>query len=173
MYDNESVKQSFGFYFDKAKSVNSFTQKCTVRLCDKAKADFINVKSIGAKGDGTTDDTDILQYALDNYKTVYIPSGVFIISKGLKITQDETRITGNWKSSIIRLKSNTTVEYILSTNKTYRWTIENIRIDGNKSNGGVATYGLYHPEYSAESGTSFDNCLITKYLKEMKRNNSN
>lgn len=43
VYDNESVKQSFGFYFDKAKSVNSFTQKCTVRLCDKAKADFINV----------------------------------------------------------------------------------------------------------------------------------
>lgn len=43
VYDNESVKQSITSYYDKAKSVNSFTQKCTVRLCDKATADFIDV----------------------------------------------------------------------------------------------------------------------------------
>jgi hypothetical protein len=45
----------------------------------------INVKDYGAVGDGVTDDSDKIQYCLDNFvgKTIFLPNGIFIITKPL------------------------------------------------------------------------------------------
>lgn len=68
--------------------------------------DFINVKQMGAKGDGITNDTEAIQKAI-NYagkensgiykgknKTVYIPAGVFIVNKPLNITANFSTVKG-------------------------------------------------------------------------------
>ena len=49
----------------------------TTQLADvaKSKLSFVNVKALGAKGDGVTDDTAIIQAAFDIYPNVYIPEG--------------------------------------------------------------------------------------------------
>jgi glucan 1,3-beta-glucosidase len=57
---------------------------------------FISVKSAGAKGDGTTDDTAALQKVLDSAtsdQVVYFDHGAYVITSTLKIPKD-IKITG-------------------------------------------------------------------------------
>lgn len=45
----------------------------------------VSVKALGAKGDGSTDDTAIIQSALATYRKVYVPGGTYKISGELVI----------------------------------------------------------------------------------------
>ena len=38
---------------------------------------WVNIRSLGAKGDGTTDDTDALRKAIAQHRTIYLPSGQY------------------------------------------------------------------------------------------------
>ena len=46
---------------------------------------WANLKTLGAKGDGTTDDTKIIQDAIDKYATIYIPQGWYRVSETIKL----------------------------------------------------------------------------------------
>lgn len=52
----------------------------------------LNLKQIGAKADGTTDDASILQYAIDNAisknYTIFLPNGNYLISSTITIDND-------------------------------------------------------------------------------------
>lgn len=77
-------------------------EQVTVQLAQMA----INVKSLGAKGDGVADDTTSIQNALDYAKTsgsvtVLIPDGVYNITKSLRIHANTTVQFGS-KSTLIR-----------------------------------------------------------------------
>jgi len=57
---------------------------------------FVSVKSLGAKGDGVTDDTDAIQNILNNARTdqvVYFDHGAYVISKTVNVPKN-IRITG-------------------------------------------------------------------------------
>jgi hypothetical protein len=45
----------------------------------------VSVKDFGAKGDGVTDDTAAIQAAINNSKSLYIPTGNYLLSNGLTI----------------------------------------------------------------------------------------
>jgi hypothetical protein len=45
----------------------------------------VNVKTLGAKGDGWTDDYDIVQNALDENDCVYLPRGLYLTSRTLQV----------------------------------------------------------------------------------------
>lgn len=62
---------------------------------------FINVKLLGAKGDGVTDDTAIIQNALDKFKSVFIPAGTYKITT-LFINTDNTILGENADSTILK-----------------------------------------------------------------------
>jgi hypothetical protein len=49
-----------------------------------AMATWVNIKSLGAKGDGLTDDTRAIQAAIDQYPNLYVPQGSYRISETLK-----------------------------------------------------------------------------------------
>jgi len=71
-----------------------------------------NVKDFGARGNGTSDDTDAIQRALDtasmNKASLYFPSGTYLINpnRSLRITSN-TRVAGAGASSIIKANNNT------------------------------------------------------------------
>ncbi|KAJ5294891.1 hypothetical protein N7508_009712 [Penicillium antarcticum] len=63
---------------------------------DIEASNFVSVKSAGAKGDGTTDDTEAIQKIFNSYKdgqVIYFDHGAYIITSTIKIPKD-IKITG-------------------------------------------------------------------------------
>ncbi|CAG8893629.1 unnamed protein product [Penicillium egyptiacum] len=61
-----------------------------------AASSFISVKSAGAKGDGTTDDTEAIQKIFNSYKDgqiIYFDHGAYVITSTIKVPKD-IKITG-------------------------------------------------------------------------------
>lgn len=46
---------------------------------------WVNVQEIGAKGDGNTDDTAVLQAAIDAHQALYFPSGFYRLTESLRL----------------------------------------------------------------------------------------
>ena len=59
---------------------------------------WVNLKSLGAKGDGTSDDTEILKQAIKNHTTIYLPSGHYRVTESI-ILKPETNLVGLHPSS--------------------------------------------------------------------------
>lgn len=58
---------------------------------DVAASSFISVKSAGAKGDGTTDDTEAIQKIFNSYKDgqiIYFDHGAYVITSTIKVPKD-------------------------------------------------------------------------------------
>jgi len=53
---------------------------------------WVNLKSLGALGDGTTDDTKAIQDAIDKYETIYVPQGWYRVSETLKLKSNTVLI---------------------------------------------------------------------------------
>jgi hypothetical protein len=110
----------------------------------------INVKMYGAVGDGEADDTEALQKAFDDGAggTVYIPTGVYKITKSLYISSN-TIIEGDGEGSQIILgdgytldqkpwrNDNCTPKYVVvvlaTRENASNITLRNIRLTGNKT----------------------------------------
>jgi hypothetical protein len=48
--------------------------------------DVFNIRDLGAKGDGVTDDTAVFQTALSNCRRVFVPGGVYVLSDEITLT---------------------------------------------------------------------------------------
>ena len=53
---------------------------------------WVNLKSLGAKGDGETDDTKIIQDAVDQNAAVYVPEGIYKINETIKLKPNSVLI---------------------------------------------------------------------------------
>jgi len=60
---------------------------------------IVNVKSLGAVGNGLTDDSDAIQAALDTGGAVYVPQGDYLINNTLRVELDGTVIIGEGPSN--------------------------------------------------------------------------
>jgi Pectate lyase superfamily protein/SMP-30/Gluconolactonase/LRE-like region len=49
---------------------------------------WVNIRSLGAKGDGTTDDTDVLRRAIAQYRAIYLPSGQYRVTDTITLKPD-------------------------------------------------------------------------------------
>ena len=54
---------------------------------------WVNIKDLGAKGDGETDDTRIFEKAIAKHEAIYVPMGSFVISRSLTL-RDKTTMIG-------------------------------------------------------------------------------
>lgn len=61
--------------------------------------DYLNVKQLGVKSDGKTDNTELIQNILNKFNKIYFPSGSYLITKTLKV-KEGTQILGTRKSFI-------------------------------------------------------------------------
>lgn len=111
-----------------------------------------NVKSYGAKGDGTTDDSTAIQAAIDAANAagggvVYIPAGTYLVSNasagngGIHLTSSYANVTlrgAGIGATIIKLADgadNQVVSFVDTTN----CTIEDMTLDGNRANAAGVT----------------------------------
>jgi hypothetical protein len=46
---------------------------------------WVNLKTLGAKGDGETDDTRVILDAIEKYSTIYVPQGLYRISRTIRL----------------------------------------------------------------------------------------
>jgi sugar lactone lactonase YvrE len=53
---------------------------------------WANLQSLGAKGDGTTDDTDAIKKAIAEHRTIYVPSGRYIVTDTITLRPDTVLI---------------------------------------------------------------------------------
>lgn len=53
---------------------------------------WVNVRELGAKGDGHSDDTPALQAAIAGHRAIYLPSGFYIVRDTLKLRPDTVLI---------------------------------------------------------------------------------
>ena len=69
--------------------------------------DVVSVEDYGAVGDGTTDDTDSIQNALDksSARRIFFPKGTYMVSKTIEIPS-QTHIFGEGKNTVIKMKDN-------------------------------------------------------------------
>lgn len=51
-------------------------------------SEWVNVRRLGAKGDNSTDDTAIIQKAIDSHKVVHFPAGFYVVSETLRLRPD-------------------------------------------------------------------------------------
>ncbi|MDV3455760.1 glycosyl hydrolase family 28-related protein [Sphingomonas sp. HF-S4] len=55
-------------------------------------ADWVNVRSLGVKGDGQADDTAAIQRAIDGNRVLYFPTGFYKVTDRLKLRADSVLI---------------------------------------------------------------------------------
>ena len=53
---------------------------------------WVNIRDLGAKGDGSTDDTAVLQKAIREHRTIYLPSGCYVVRDTLQLQPDTVLI---------------------------------------------------------------------------------
>lgn len=129
--DNTEVVDARGGYTVLSARLNEFDR----RLSDIS----FNVKSFGAKGDGTTNDTEAIQGAVDTVLAagggiVYIPPGIYVVSSiqyrgGVVICGAGIGVT------TVKLADNTpNVSVFNCTPEATNVCIRDLTIDGNRDN---------------------------------------
>ena len=101
----------------------------------KKLARVFNVKDYGAKGDGSADDTSAFMAAVTDAGngTVYVPTGTYIISSEIILSDGVTFMGEGYNSCLKRRTgSGTYLVNILAVRSGKNIRITNIRIDGQK-----------------------------------------
>lgn len=154
--------------------------------------DFVNIKQMGAKGNGETDDTEKIQNTIDKYNNVLIPQGTFKITDGLKIKKSNfvlRGLAGNLLKYVgmgAGVFGSTNVAlyptYIFEIKSEDETEIENICIDGVNFNGDgqvfkgghtleapdlthpdPAGYGIWAIYFKKVSNIKIKNCKIENF----------
>jgi Gluconolactonase len=73
----------------------------------QSTAAWVNIKSLGAKGDGKTDDYSIIQAAIDKYETIYFPDGWYKVSETIKLKSNTALIGLHPITTQLMLENNT------------------------------------------------------------------
>ena len=55
-------------------------------------ATWVNLRTLGAKGDGETDETALIQKAIAEHRVLYVPSGRYVVSDTLRLRPDSVLI---------------------------------------------------------------------------------
>ena len=73
----------------------------TIALPDPAT--WVNIREMGAIGDGMTDDTAVLEKAIASHRAIYLPQGTYRITRGLELRQDTVLIGLHCSTTRIKL----------------------------------------------------------------------
>jgi hypothetical protein len=57
-----------------------------------ARDSWVNIRSLGAKGDGATDDTEVLRKAIAGHRAIYFPTGKYVVTGTITLQPDTVLI---------------------------------------------------------------------------------
>ena len=95
----------------------------------------MNVKQLGAKGDGVTDDTSVLTKIFNKIKgkIIYIPKGTYMVSSQIPIYAN-TLIYGDGENSVIKVQAGFPEQkYVLDIRNVSNVLISSLTVHGNSS----------------------------------------
>ena len=129
----------------------------------------VNVRLFGAKGDGVTDDTEVIKnainYALERSCDVYIPYGVYIISDTLEFR--DLKLIGSKKRPKLKMITEKPIMHIHGSSEVYNFILQGCnytKADCIGVNIGNETYTnnpfTIHNVYF---DTGFYDCIYTNY----------
>jgi hypothetical protein len=72
-----------------------------------ARDTWTNLRALGAKGDGTSDDTAIIRQAIAEHRTIYLPSGKYRVSDTIVLKPDTVLIGLNPITTLFALQDST------------------------------------------------------------------
>lgn len=112
---------------------------------------YVNVRSFGATGDGTTDDTTAVLAAISSAassgrRRIYFPAGTYRLTSALTISGDMFLFGDGRDASILKVDhSGNGINYSgnIATRDTDCLTIEHLALKSNNSSAGAALYGAW------------------------------
>lgn len=106
-----------------------------IKLLRLHSSEYVNVKEYGAKGDGITDDTEILMQAFKNYKNLYFPKGSYIFNGSMDDASIENMVGDH--AEIIST-STAGADYMLKIQNKKHVSIRGMKFNSNHiARGGV------------------------------------
>ena len=129
----------------------------------KKTRNVINIKEYGAKGDGVTDDTTVIQNIINTYyatSVIYVPCGVYLVRD--LIIPNETIIFGDGRKSILKCHSSTTLATLNIINNVGNIKIKDLLLDGNNVSN---IHGIYikNSTFQHDTKHKFENLYIQFY----------
>lgn len=166
----EGARKSSGLTFNPSTKNLTVTKINGVDVDDlqeKIKSGYyVNAMEHGAKGDGVTDDTAVLQNLLDNYVGVYLPKAnpYYKVSQ-LKL-HSRNHLLGCGQDSLIESYLNDDSSYIIITDdNAERPIIEKIRLIGNWHMSGI---NFKSTNLAAQTASKVIDCNIEKVINGIK-----
>ncbi|MGH9528553.1 MAG: glycosyl hydrolase family 28-related protein [Terriglobales bacterium] len=91
-YDDVGAEAAIQDVFDTA-SLSALPKPVKSDIPDLPPMDtWVNIRSLGASGDGVTDDTDALKKAIAEHRTIYLPSGQYRVTDTVSLKPDTVLI---------------------------------------------------------------------------------
>lgn len=115
--------------------------------------DVVSVRDLGAVGDGVTDDTAVIQSALDSGKSVYIPQGTYLITAALQLKTTSQMVYGDGQLSV--LLTATDIETMYSSTSVFGVVLADLNFKNTVSE---AITGPTH--FHVHFGTGASGCTI-------------
>ena len=131
------TRYTFGYNINRA-NVEVITDNSATTEYDGASS-VANVRHYGAKGNGSDDDTDAIQAAIDSGLPVYFPAGTYIVSSQLDVETDNQIID----LGIATVKRADAFEGHLFYITGLEAQIKNGVIDGNYANQSGSRYNFF------------------------------
>lgn len=98
----------------------------------------VNIKQLGAKGDGLTDNTQIIQYAINNYSNILLLNENYLVTNSIVINNSNKNILGKSKSSTITYNGDDSSDFIIKISENAKKVnISNIYFNGNNKINGI------------------------------------
>jgi len=137
-------------------------------------SEIVSVKDFGAVGDGATDDTDKIQAAIDAGagKTVFFPTGTYLISKTINVSNDHTSIFGENSQATIILGNFAVGDILYFGNPTKETTglnVSGILVDSSVNKTSGAAFRFYRCTRSVISNiiaSGQDRYQLNNYLHD-------
>lgn len=132
--------------------------------------DWVNIKELGAAGDGVTDDTEVFEKAIKNYRSIYLPQGKYLITRGLELEKETAFIGLHCNTTRICLESNSPA-FNDSANPNAMFKIPKNglnHVSGICFDGGV-NEGVIQVEWLGNPTSIMEDCLFTFGHEGIKR----